>query len=48
MKVEVGQALEVIPDRGNDREHGEAAFGVVAVLLKVLLDEDIDGACAPG
>ena len=41
LKVEVGHDLEVIPDLGDDVEHGETEFGVVAVLLEVLLDEDI-------
>ena len=49
LEVEVGHDLEVIPDLGDDREHGETAFGVLAVLLEVLLDEDIErGVRAPG
>ena len=35
-------AAAFTPDRRNDREHSEAAFGVLAVLLEVLLDEDIE------
>ena len=47
LEVEVGHDLEVISDLGDDVEHGEAALGVVAVLLEVLLDEDIERGMPP-
>ena len=39
LEVEVGDLLEVVADLGDDAQHGQAALGVAAVLLEVLLDQ---------
>jgi hypothetical protein len=41
LEFEVMQFPEVVADRGDDREHGQAALGVETVLLEVLLDQDL-------
>ena len=42
LEVEVGEFLEVVADRGTDGQDGQAALGIEAVLLEVLLDQDLE------
>ncbi len=39
LEVEIGDDFEPVADGGQDGQHGEAALGVMAVLLDVLADQ---------
>ena len=42
LEVEVRELFEAVANRGGDSDHGQAALGVEAVLLEVLLDQGLE------